>query len=228
LTFSPGRAAATGLAIAVFLACLSGAVRAEEEFRGLAEVLFEGDPHPDTDRVKRWTGRVGWLTTEKDPSILSEIQRAVAEMNGILAGTGVSLYRTESEPGLIITFLPADKLASIPGSRARSGADNVGLSIVFSNRESEISFASIAISKGLTPAHLRYVLRHELMHAVGLPKHATSVSETILRQIHERDGVSQRFTAFDLRAIRFLYGQLPPGATPEDARARWQEQTFPE
>ena len=89
--------------------------------------------------------------------------------------------------------------------------------------KTRIDHAEIVISPSTSERMKRNVLRHELGHALGLWQHAKSFYETpnLMGKINFRDpdaamkwSDSHYFTRLDLSALKMLYNDSLPNATP--------------
>lgn len=210
--------------LALALSTALFAAGAEPGFREVETALFVGHPPPQASKVRRWDGMVFWTAGgARKPAPVSDILAAAAEINLLLAGTGVFLSPAvgESKPRIVISYLPPEQVRNLAATAAGPEEGRVGETIAFPDGASGYGFVAIAIADDLPLHHRRYVIRHELLHAMGIPKHVGQNAESVMRRTHNPDDAPFRLLDFDRTLLRFLYRDVRPGATQEEVRQAW-------
>ena len=218
-------AATAAAVLAAAVAATPPAASAEPGFREIETALFVGHPPPALSKVRRWSGTVFWSAGgERKPAPVADILAAAAEINLLLAGTGVFLSPAfgEFKPRIVISYLPPEKVRNLAATAAGPEEGRVGQTIAFPDGGSGYGFVAIAVADDLPLRHRRYVIRHELLHAMGIPKHVGQDAESVMCRIHSPDDAPSRLLDFDRMLLRFLYRDVRPGATPEEVRRVWE------
>ena len=222
-----GTATASAFLILALAASISRAA-AEPGYREVEKALFVGHPPPALSTVRRWNGTVFWATGgERKPAPVADILAAAAEINLLLAGTGVFLSPAigEFKPRIVISYLPPEKVRNLAATAAGPEEGRVGQTIAFPDGGSGYGFVAIAVADDLPVGHRRYVIRHELLHAMGIPKHVGQEAESVMRRIHRPDDAPSKLLDFDRTLLRFLYRDVRPGATAEEVHHAWDSRS---
>jgi hypothetical protein len=201
-----------------------------DDLRIVEEMLFSGTPRPAASAISIWNQNVNWKTTSTDTAIIADTRDAVADMNSALQGAPFKLVEAISQPpALLIAFVPADKLASMKTARMAFRPGRLGHTFTFRRKDGSIGNAGIFIADNLPEIARRYTLRHELMHAMGIPKHTTYSFDSVLRRNWQLNSAPGTLLKFDRKIIDFVYRYLKPGHTKSDLRRvfgrRWQPST---
>lgn len=109
-------------------------------------------------------------------------------------------------------------MAGISGNRASFSPGRIGHTFTFKKKDGSIRDAAIYIADNLPRATRQYIIRHELMHAMGIPKHATYMFDSILRSSWRISAAPRELLAYDRKIIRFVYNHLKPGLTKAQTR----------
>ncbi len=195
------------------------------ESRAVDEMLFTGDPRPERSTIAIWNRDISWTTARATPDMLDDIRAAAAEMNAVLNSSGIKLVEaTGKTAALKITFVPAPQLAGVPGGRTAFRPGRIGNTFTFKKKDGSIRSAAIFIANNLPRGTRQYIIRHELMHAMGIPKHATYVFDSILRSNWEMSSAPRKLLDFDRKIIRFIYGHLKSGFSQAKTRRMFDRQ----
>jgi hypothetical protein len=190
-----------------------------EDFRTVDEILFSGDPRPTSATVSIWNGEIPWKSSDTTPAIMDDIRAATAEINAVLAGSRVKFVEAAGKPAALqFTFVPPAQLAGKPGSAMPFRPGRIGHTFTFKKQDGSIRGAGIFIANKLPRATRQYIIRHELMHALGIPKHVTYVFDSLLRTNWRMSAAPRELLDFDRKIIRFVYHHLKPGFTKEQTR----------
>ena len=197
---------------------------ADLDARIVEEILFNGQPRPALKKIARWTGKVRWAAAGKrHPPPMADIREAIAEINAVLSDSGVTIE--EAMPGeapqIAVSYLPRERIQSMQGSSSRSEPGRVGHSIAFPGPNSFITFGAVAVADDLSPGHLKYVILHEFLHVLGVAKHTTYISDSVMWQGQRPETAPTELQPFDRALLRFLYTEVEPGATREEVRQAW-------
>lgn len=189
------------------------------DFRPVDEMLFSGDPRPASAAVSIWNREIPWKASTTNPEITEDIRAATAEMNLALAGSGIKLVEAAgAPPALQFTLVPAAQLAGFAGNGMSFSPGRIGHTFTFRKKDGSIRNAAIFIADNLPQGARKYIIRHELMHAMGIPKHATYVFDSILRSNWRMSSAPRELLAFDRKLIGFVYNHLKPGFTKAQTR----------
>lgn len=195
------------------------------DFRPVDEMLFSGDPRTDTASVSIWNREIPWKASTTNREILEDIRAATAEMNLVLAGSGIKLTEAAgTPPALQFTLVPAAKLAGFAGNGMSFSPGRIGHTFTFKKKDGSIRNAAIFIADNLPHGVRKYIIRHELMHAMGIPKHATYVFDSILRSNWRMSSAPRELLDFDRKIIRFVYNHLKPGFTKAQTRGMFERE----
>lgn len=201
------------LFLAILIVCVSPA-DASEEYSAVEELLFTGDPAPDPKTVAVWNRDVLWKSATGDTNLLEEIRAAIADVNSALHRSPVKIREAgDKPPKLHINFVAPEKLTTMAGKRIKFLPGRVGNTITLKTGDGSIGIASISIANNLPERTRYYVLRHELMHAMGVPKHTKIVYGTIMRRNWRTSAAPVKLLAFDRKLLGFLYNGSKSGLT---------------
>lgn len=140
-------------------------------------------------------------------------------MNDALKAAPFKLIEAKTEPPtLLIAFVPASQLRNMKTRRMAFRPGRLGQTFTFKGPDGSISNGGIFIADNLPDISRKYALRHELMHAMGIPKHTTHSFSSILRRNWQISSAPGTFLAFDRKVIDFVYRYLKPGHTKSDVR----------
>lgn len=215
---------ATVLLLGAAWAGMAPPAQAGIDARVIEEILFHGQPRPALKKLARWAGTIRWAASGKrHPPPMADIRAAVAELNAVLAGTGVTIE--EAAPGeapqVAVSYLPRERIQSMQGSSSRAEPGRVGHSIAFPGPDSRITFGAVAVADDLSPGHLKYVILHEFLHVLGIAKHTTYIADSVMRQGQRPETAPSELQPFDRALLRFLYTEVAPGATRQEVRRAW-------
>lgn len=187
-------------------------------------MLFTGDPAPSTETVSIWNRDIAWKLSSTDPRHLSETRGAVAEMNTLLNSVPFKLVEAKSAPPvLLIAFVPAAQLRNLKTGRTAFRPGRLGHTFTFRGADGAIGNAGIFIADNLPDDARKYALRHELMHAMGIPKHTTYSFKSVLRRNWQMSSAPRNLLPFDRKVIDFVYRHLKSGQTRQVVRRIFQE-----
>lgn len=204
--------------LVVVVANLPSAIAAEE-YSAVEELMFTGDPRPSVETLSIWNRNIPWKSSTTDPTLLTEIRSATSEINLSLQRSPFKLVEAKDTPtALFIEFVPHEKLVSLQGKNSTYRPGRVGHTVTIKRGDGSIGVALVFVANNLSDRMRGYVLRHELMHALGVPKHTTYVFDSIMRRNWRRSAAPPNLLGFDRKLIDFVYMNLKSGDSKQDTR----------
>lgn len=192
---------------------------AADDYSAVEEMMFAGNPRPAVETISIWNRDIPWRAATKNSAQLEEIRSAVADMNSALHRSPFKLVEAkDSPPALVIEFVSPEKLSTRQGKNRRFRPGRVGNTITFKRGDASIGIAAVYIADNLPGRTRQYVLRHELMHAIGVPKHATYVFDSIMRSNWRMSAAPVTLLDFDRKLVDFVYNSLKSGFTKQQTK----------
>ena len=176
----------------------------EEEISYFNEIARSSE-YSDQDKglVCKWESDVNiFVTGEDSPELVSELEKIVGELNGIINPININIVNNKSDANYIICFGSESDFHNITPSSVNYTEHNWGLFIINSGQVIRQGSMYVDTHRCTTLDGQKHLLREELTQSLGLCNDSYKYDNSIFQQAWT---TTTEYAPIDIKLIDMLY-----------------------